>query len=79
MKELIEPNFEIEVEGFKYQGRGCGSSGWSTGTNIYYRCAKCGSFMQASINDYFNCECGAMHLDIDYGRFGSRYGEENSN
>jgi hypothetical protein len=33
--------------------------------------------MPASFNDYFNCECGAMHLDIDFGRFGSKYGDNN--
>jgi len=44
---------------------------------IYYRCANCGSFMQSSIDDYYTCECGAMHLDIGYARFGSNYGDNN--
>ena len=33
--------------------------------------------MSADHDDYFNCECGAMHLDIGYGRFGSRFGDRN--
>ncbi len=33
--------------------------------------------MPASFNDYYNCKCKAMHLDIDAGRFGSNYGDDN--
>lgn len=33
--------------------------------------------MSADFNDYFNCDCGSMHLDIDAGRFGSWHGDEN--
>jgi hypothetical protein len=32
--------------------------------------------MHASHEDYFHCECGAMFLDWDYGRFGSRLGDD---
>jgi hypothetical protein len=33
--------------------------------------------MPADIDDYFNCECGDMHLDWDMFRFGSRMGDKN--
>ena len=33
--------------------------------------------MSAAHDDYFACRCGAMRLDIDAGRFGSRQGDEN--
>lgn len=77
MKDPIQPNFDIEVDGYQYLRRGCDKSGWSTSPDIYYRCANCGGFMRASLKDYFQCDCKAMSLDFDYGRFGSRYGDDN--
>jgi len=81
MKKIIKPSFIIDIEDYEYIGRGAkassGSSGWNTGTGIYYRCVSCGDFMEASINKYFSCRCGAMSLDYDYGRFGSRFGDNN--
>jgi hypothetical protein len=32
--------------------------------------------MDASHDDYFTCECGAMNLDRDAGRFGSLLGDD---
>jgi len=81
MKNVIEPEFSYELEGFKYLGRGPSvigtGGGWSRSSALIYRCAKCGGIMPANHNDYFNCSCGAMHLDIDYGRFGSNFGDNN--
>lgn len=81
MHEIINPNFNIETEGYKYLGRGpssvAGALGWRTKNGIYYRCVNCGSFMQASTVDDFRCKCGAMSLDLGFGRFGSRYGDDN--
>jgi hypothetical protein len=73
----IEPHFAYEIEGYKYLGRGCGGTGWSRQEGLYYRCAKCGDMMPAPFNDYYNCKCSAMHLDIDAGRFGSQFGDQN--
>jgi hypothetical protein len=39
--------------------------------------AECGTTMPASHDDYFSCSCGSMHLDVGYGRFGSRRGDQN--
>ncbi|WP_127845479.1 hypothetical protein [Psychroflexus aestuariivivens] len=65
----------------KFLGRGPKASGrgmgWSRNEDIIYKCVNCGSEMLASHNDYWNCECGAIHLDFDAGRFGSKYGDEN--
>ena len=81
MFSKIKPDFKIDINGFKYLGKGPksvdGTPGWSRSDFVYYRCVKCGSMMQSSINDYFRCDCGAMTLDIDAGRFGSNYGDNN--
>lgn len=79
MTEIISPDFNIDVKGYIYLGRGpsVNYKGWSRRNGVYYRCAKCGFFMEASNKDYLNCKCGAMSLDIDTGRFGSWYGDEN--
>jgi hypothetical protein len=81
VKDEIEPNFELQVDGFVFLGRGStcvdGTPGWKRDSRLFYRCVTCGTFMQASTNDYFNCDCKAMSLDIDAGRFGSRYGDIN--
>lgn len=81
VNDIIQPNFPIEIDGYEYLGRGStavdGSPGWSRKKGIAYRCANCGSLMPASFNDYYSCKCKAMFLDIDAGRFGSRYGDQN--
>ena len=81
MSKLIQPKFDLNINGMKFLGRGPKASGkgigWSRNENIVYKCVDCGSEMLASHNDYWNCECGAIHLDFDAGRFGSNYGDEN--
>ncbi|WP_282019232.1 hypothetical protein [Salegentibacter mishustinae] len=81
MSKIIQPKFDLEIIGMKFLGRGPKASGngpgWSRSENIIYKCVECGSEMVASHNDYWNCECGAMHLDFDAGRFGSNFGDEN--
>ena len=82
MKENIIPDFDIEIDEFKFIGRGPNainlfSTGWSRDDNILYRCANCGSTMGASFNDYWSCKCKAVHLDIGASRFGSQYGDKN--
>jgi hypothetical protein len=44
--------------------------------DLLYVCEKCGVGMPADRNDDFICACGAMHLDVDAGRFGSRFGDD---
>ena len=79
--KIIEPVFPLELEGFKFLGRGPAATGsknsWPQRWRLYYRCAKCGSMMYSKTKDYFDCKCGAMHLDIDHGRFGSNFGDQN--
>src|SRR5579885_2538884 len=77
MPKTIEPNFAYELDGYLYLGRGTGGGGWSRSKCFYYRCAQCGDMMRGDQNDYFSCKCNAMHLDIDAGRFGSTYGDQN--
>jgi len=81
MTEIIEPKFKIEINGLKFLGRGpkssCTEDGWSRSKNIIYKCVECGSEMSASHNDYWNCKCRAVHLDVHAGRFGSKYGDQN--
>jgi len=75
--DQIEPSFSYELDDYDYIGRGPGSTGWSRSSVLAYRCVKCGTVMPADYDDYFNCECGAMHLDIGYCRFGSKFGDNN--
>ena len=81
INKLIQPKFNLKIDGMKFLGRGSKASGngigWNRNENIIYKCVECGSEMLASHNDYWNCECGAIHLDFDAGRFGSNYGDEN--
>jgi hypothetical protein len=75
--DMMEPEFPYELDGYKFVGRGPGKSGWSTSPDLIYRCVKCGDWMRANGSEYFHCKCGAMSLDVDYGRFGSSLGDKN--
>jgi hypothetical protein len=77
MKKNIEPKFDHQLKGYRYLGRGPSESWWSRSSKLIYRCVECGDVMKADHNDYFNCSCGSLHLDIDYGRFGSDLGDNN--
>jgi hypothetical protein len=70
---------KYQLPGYELLGCGpqaTGSYGWARSGDLIFRCAKCGTTMPSLHNDYFNCSCGAMHLDIDAGRFGSQHGDE---
>lgn len=73
----IEPAFPYELDDYEYVGRGPDDTGWSRSPSIAYRCVKCGDLMAGDYADYFDCKCGAMQLDFGYGRFGSRFGDDN--
>ena len=79
--EMIEPQFETNITGFNYKGRGPSATGsaegWSKNKLLYFVCAKCGSMMPSIIDTYFTCECDAMHHDLDAFRFGSTLGDNN--
>ncbi len=79
--KIIEPKFETNIDGFNYKGRGPSvtgnKEGWNRTKNLYFVCANCGSMMHSITDNYFSCECGAMHHDLDAFRFGSTYGDEN--
>ena len=73
----IEPQFAYEMAGYRYLGRGPSETGWHRWSSLVYRCVQCGDVMPADHADYFDCACGAMSLDYGYGRFGSRFGDQN--
>jgi hypothetical protein len=81
--EIIEPTFDVALEGFAYIGRGPNPynnmSGWIAGEEIFYRCVKCGNVVKSTVGRYENyiCACGAMQMDCDWGRTGSKYGDNN--
>jgi hypothetical protein len=50
--------------------------GWPSLAGLFYRCSRCGYYMKASDNCYDTCYCGAMHRDVDAGRFGSTFGDD---
>lgn len=74
-----KPNVGLEVPGYSYLGRGpavTGSSvGWDRKAGLVFRCARCGTLMPSLQEDFFACACGAMRLEPEAGRFGSRYGD----
>jgi hypothetical protein len=77
---LVEPPPGLLVEGHVLLGRGptaSGPTGWASDAGLSYRCARCGSMMPADQASSYACSCGAMYLDIDGGRFGSRLVDEN--
>ena len=76
----IHRNFELQVPGFEFLGRGSeviGERGWPSSPEFTYRCADCGDLMQADYDDYYECRCGAMSLDVGASRFDSRHGGRN--
>jgi hypothetical protein len=79
--DLIQPEFDTELEGYQFLGRGPETTGpapgWERNDSLFFRCAKCGAMVHSTTNEYFNCECGAMFVDVDYHRFGSNYGDQN--
>ena len=81
MASIIQPAFDLDLHGYSLIGRGPSATGaqrgWARDANLYFRCVVCGDLMCAAHDDYFHCRCGAMRLDIDAGRFGSRHGDEN--
>ena len=79
MQQQFEPPDGMQLAGHQFVGRGPdgGTGGWTRANRLIYRCAKCGTLMPAEHGDDFQCACGAMLLDGDAGRFGSRYGDEN--
>jgi hypothetical protein len=80
MHELVKPPQGLTLPGCTYLGRGpasTGSRGWPQSAEFRYRCAKCGDVMPGNQSDYYDCRCGAMSLDYDAGRFGSRLGDQN--
>jgi hypothetical protein len=77
MNEIIKPTLDLEIKRLEFLGRGSQHNGRSRNSNLIYKCVKCGGEMQASFSDYWNCTCGAVSLDYDTGRFGSKYGDIN--
>ena len=78
---IVLPPDGVEADGYAFLGRGPGASdasgAWSRSPELFFRCASCGDFMQASRNDYYTCSCSAMHLDFHRGRLGSTLGDQN--
>jgi hypothetical protein len=78
---LLELKFDIIIEGYRFLGRGSKSSGsnkgWEINNSIFFRCANCGTLKHSIINEYWNCDCGAMYLDVEASRFGSKFGDDN--
>ncbi|MGI8469569.1 MAG: hypothetical protein ACR2N3_14070 [Pyrinomonadaceae bacterium] len=64
---------------FTYLGNGPQATsgfGWVMSANLYFKCVGCEYMMSGDSRKSDNCFCGAMSKDVDYGRFGSRFGDE---
>ena len=68
------------ASGYTYLGNGPaatgGGSGWAMRSDLFARCIRCGSYVSLDPTEYGECQCGALHKDVDAGRFGSRLGDE---
>ena len=73
----MTPVAGLSLAGFDLVRRGCGAEGWPRAAAYVHRCASCGDVMPADTSTDFACSCGAMRLDADAGRFGSRLGDDN--
>lgn len=73
---------QLDEEAHKYirLGNGPSASGgghaWHMQVHLFARCVRCGAFMSLDPSEYASCLCGAMHKDVDAGRFGSSLGDE---
>jgi hypothetical protein len=61
--------------GYRYLGQGPQGRGWSIGGAFAVQCRGCGDVWTEHPSDSKQCACGAMYIDIDAGRFGSRDGD----
>jgi hypothetical protein len=64
------------IDGYSLVRRGCPATGWLRSPDLLYVCAECAATMRADAIDPFACRCGAMSLDADAGRFGSKFGDD---
>ncbi|MCL1792276.1 MAG: hypothetical protein FWG34_00245 [Oscillospiraceae bacterium] len=81
-KELDMKKY-IDYNGFKYEylGNGCKATGtngesWQMSGDIYFRCIDCGYMMNGDPRESDNCPCGSLYKDADYGRLGSKHGDD---
>jgi hypothetical protein len=67
-------------EEYIYIGNSClatgDSGGWTMSKDIYFRCTSCGSIMNGDATISEVCNCGKLSKDCDFGRFGSRLGDD---
>ena len=77
----VEPPFDIALTGYRFLGRGpeaTGSGGdWHRSERLFFRCIKCGTMMPSMQRTNWQCPCESMFVDVDYGRFGSGFGDMN--
>lgn len=71
---------ECNGEKYEYLGNGCkatgADSGWIMSKELYFKCIGCGYFMNGYGRKSDRCPCGNLTKDSDYGRFGSRHGDD---
>jgi hypothetical protein len=77
----IQPAFDIDLPGYRYIGRGPDATGhgggWHRSERLFFRCIKCATMMPSVLSENWQCPCGSMDVDADYGRFGSVFGDGN--
>lgn len=61
-------------------GHGPGATGsgggWRMAKELVFQCTACGSFLEADPAESGRCTCGALSMDADAGRIGSRLGDQ---
>jgi rubrerythrin len=67
-------------EKYEHLGNGCKATGasnvWRMSSEIYFRCVDCGYLMNGNPKMSDNCPCNSLYKDSDYGRFGSKHGDD---
>jgi hypothetical protein len=77
---LLVPSTGLRLAGHVFLGRGPEATGRSNAWRLRghaFRCARCGGVMPADQRGYFDCPCGAFHVDWDMLRIGSQLGDAN--
>lgn len=44
-------------------------AGYPGAPGLYYECRRCGGVTLSLPSEYWTCDCGNVHIDVDQGRF----------
>lgn len=74
MADAFDPD-TLELLGHGPSATG-GGGGWRMAKELVFQCTACGGFLAADPAESGRCACGALSVDADAGRIGSRLGDQ---